>query len=144
MSHDRIVCNACVVLNVHSLIVLDSRHSRHPETQTRTTATIPHSSRELWPKITQKTMWRWRKDESIDCLGQLTHEQCLEGKHIFLAVVQKHNLIRQCFRPPPQGSTIVDIVKDIMISQQIQTLGNSSVIRVAPLNNSQLASTRCI
>lgn len=43
----------------------------------------------LWPNITSKAMWRRRKDESIDCFGQLTHERRLEGKHISLAIVAR-------------------------------------------------------
>lgn len=51
----------------------------------------------LWPNITSKAMWRRRKDESIDCSGQLTHEQRLEGKHISLAIVARQSAILETY-----------------------------------------------
>lgn len=62
------------------------------------------------------------KDESIDCLRRLTHEQPLGGKHIFLAVVELHNLIHQCFSLPCWRATSLDFAEEtMMISQQMRT-----------------------
>lgn len=109
------VCGACVVLNVQDLLILDSR-GKSLTFQTPGDVDANHHHHQHHPplcsgaNITQKAIWRWRKDESIDCLGWLTHEQPLEGKHILLhSVVELHSLIYQGFSVPSWRGTIIEV-----------------------------------
>lgn len=109
---------------MRGLVVLGSRHSRHPETLTLTTTILlppVHLGRSSLI-LHRKPCGDGEKDESIVCLRRLTHEQPLGGRHIFLAVVELHNLIHQCFSLPSWRAASLEVAQETsMVSQQMKT-----------------------